>query len=605
MREFLRKCRYFFKYAFFFSLFINILQLTFPVYMLQVYDKVLTSYNVATLYVITIAAVIALAVMSLLSWIRSRLLVRAGVEFDRLLSGDVLHRNLDEAGQPNPEPGASNATLGDVATLRNFLGGSAVFCFFDIPWMPIYFLLIFLLHPALGWVSIAGGIAIFILGVLTERVSRKRLANATTLNSYAHNFTGMAMRNAGIVRSMGMLGNITDRWGKINNAVISLQTNASNGAGLLNSVTSALRMGMQVIIYFVGAYLTVKQECTAGVMIAASIIMGRAVGPISQFMATYRMSINAWNSYNKLDKFLANPKPAPNMALPDPVGEISCENLYFSISGRPVIKGITFRMPAGQSLAIIGPSAAGKSTLCKLLLNLWTPTAGKVRIDRADIKSWNMEKLGPFLGYLPQDVELFSGTVAENIARLGDVDSAKVIRAANLAGCHEMVLNLPRGYDTQMGDAGRALSGGQRQRIGLARALYGDPRIIVLDEPNANLDEEGEASLAKAIINLRQVKATVIMVTHKPQILNLVDNIMVMQDGQVAMCGARNVVLGQLAKMQAEQRAKAQQAAREAQLAKERLEEQRNKLASQQDEPTPPAPKNDGENGETIDAETV
>jgi len=451
--------------------------------------------------------------------------------------------------------------------LRNYLGGSAVFAFFDMPWMPIFYLLIFLLHPYLGYVAVAGGIAIFCLGILQERATSKRIAVANRLNAQAGAFTGSILRNAGIVRSMGMIGNVQERWAKLNHTVIMLQTQASSQAGFLQSITKALRMGMQVLIYAVGAYLTVVHECTAGVMIAASIVMGRAIGPIAMAMGTYKLSINAHGAYKRLDKLFSAEKPAQPMDLPDPVGEISCENLYFSANGRAIIKGVSFRMPAGQSLAIIGPSAAGKSTLCKLLLNLWKPTAGKVRIDRADIQSWNPERLGPFLGYLPQDVELFAGTVGENIARLGPVESEKVIRATSLAGAHNMILAMPRGYDTQIGDGGNSLSGGQRQRLGLARALYGDPRIVVLDEPNANLDEEGDACLHQAILNLKKLKSTVIIVTHKAQILSIVDNIMIMQDGQIAMCGKRDDVLQELAKMQ-----KARQT--EARMRKEKAEQE-------------------------------
>ncbi|MBD5641488.1 MAG: type I secretion system permease/ATPase, partial [Desulfovibrio sp.] len=557
MREFLHKCRYFFKYAFFFSLFINILQLTFPIYMMQIYDKVLTSFSMPTLWVITFAAVIALIVMALLEWIRSRLLVRAGVEFDHMLSGDVLHENLLNASQPGGVQPGGQGTLGDVNTLRNFLAGSAIFAFFDMPWMPIFFLLMFLLHPWLGYVGLAGGVITFFLGILTERATRGRLEKATRASAQASAFTNQVLRNADLVRAMGMIGNVKRRWSGSNDQVILLQTQASSKAGFLQAVTKAFRMGQQVIIYAVGAYLTLIGDCTAGVMIAASIVMGRAVGPIAMAMSTYKLSVNAHGAYKRLDKLFAEEKPAPNMDLPDPVGEISCENLYFAAAGRPIIKGVSFRMPAGQSLAIIGPSAAGKSTLCKLLLNLWKPTAGKVRIDRADIQSWNPEKLGPFLGYLPQDVELFSGTVAENIARMGQIESDMVIRATKLAGAHNMILALPRGYDTQIGNSGNSLSGGQRQRVGLARALYGDPRIVILDEPNANLDEEGDACLHQAILNLRQLKATVIIVTHKAQILNIVDNIMVMQDGQIAMCGRREDVLRDLANMQKARQAKA------------------------------------------------
>ncbi len=572
MQDFLRACRRFFGYAFFFSLFINILQLTFSIYMLQVYDKVLTSFSLSTLAVITIAALICLAVMALLEWIRSRLLVRAGIEFDFLLGERVLKQNLLRAVSPNSGvQREGQGTLRDVQILRNFLGGNAVFAFFDVPWMPIYFILIFILHPMLGMVAVSGGIIVFILGFITERLTRKRLENASRINAHAAAFTGAAVRNGSIVRAMGMIANVSGRWRKMNDLVIRLQTRASRSAGLIHAVSKALRVGLQVAIYAVGAYLTVTHVSTAGVMIAASIVMGRALAPLDQAMATYRQSLEAREAYRRLESLFNNPLEPPSMELPDPVGELSVEGLYFSVGDRQIIKNVSFRMPAGQSLAIIGPSAAGKSTLCKLLLNIWTPLAGKVRIDRADIASWDSEKLGPHIGYLPQDVELFSGSVAENIARLGAVDSQKVIRAAQLAGVHHMILALPRGYDTQIGEYGATLSGGQRQRIGLARALYGDPRIIVLDEPNSNLDEEGEASLLQAIVNLRKLGSTVVLVTHKPNILSIVDNIMVMQDGQIVLCGARQEVLEKLAELQRKQREQAERA----RLVQEALEKKR------------------------------
>ncbi|MBQ7456448.1 MAG: type I secretion system permease/ATPase [Desulfovibrio sp.] len=560
MQEFLQACRYYFRYAFFFSFFVNILQLTFPIYMLQVYDKVLTSFNFSTLVVITIAAVIALGILALLVWIRSRLLVRAGIEFDHMLSRTVLKENLMISGIPTATPHGKNGTLRDVQLLRNFLGGNAVFAFFDLPWMPLYFLLIFILHPLLGWVAVFGGIIVFIMGILTERLTRKRLEVATNLNGQAQIFTGAAIRNAPLVRCMGMIGNIAARWGKRNDLVIHLQTLASRSAGLLHAISRSFRMGLQVLIYAFGAYLAIIHESTPGCMIAASIIMGRALAPLDQAMATYKQSLEALGAYKRLKELLDRPPQQQKMDLPEPVGELTAENLYFAVGNRPIIKGVTFRMPAGQSLAVIGPSAAGKSTLCKLLLNIWRPTSGKVRIDRADIQSWDSERLGPYLGYLPQDVELFAGSVAENIARLGEVDSEKVIKAAKLAGVHEMVLALPKGYDTQIGEAGSVLSGGQRQRIGLARAIYGDPRLIVLDEPNSNLDEEGEASLARAVLNLKQQHATVILVTHKPHILNIVDNILVLQDGQIALCGSRKDVLEQMAKMQKQRQEEAAKA---------------------------------------------
>jgi len=549
-------------------MFVNILQLTFPIYMLQVYDKVLTSYNMSTLAVITAAAVICLAVLACLEWLRSRLLVRAGIEFDRVLSGPVLRENLKNATAPG---GAGNiGSLRDVQNLRNFLGGNAVFAFFDLPWMPIYFLIIFILHPLLGAVALGGGAMVFVLGILTDRLTRKKLETATSLNSHAGTFVAAALRNASIVHSMGMAQAVTKRWDNVNKTVIELQTRASHNAGLLHAASKSLRVGLQVLIYAVGAYLAITHVSTAGAMIAASIIMGRALAPIDQAMGAYKQSLETFAAYKRLKALLDIPPAPPPMELPPPSGALSTESLIFSVQGRNIIKGINFYLPAGQSIALIGPSAAGKSTLCKLLLGVWAPTMGKVRIDGADLATWDMDRLGPHIGYLPQDVELFAGSIAENIARMGEVDAAKVLQAAQIAGVHNLVLQLPKGYDTQIGEHGSMLSGGQRQRIGLARALYGIPRVVILDEPNSNLDEEGEHSLLQALVNLKRANSTVVLVTHKPSVLSLMDNIMVMQDGQIAMIGPRQEVLSKLAAMQQQQQEQARQQQEQAKLLQEK-----------------------------------
>ena len=574
MQEFLRSCRFYFTYTFFFSMFVNILQLTFPIYMLQVYDKVLTSYNMSTLAVITAAAVICLAVLACLEWLRSRLLVRAGIEFDRVLSGPVLRENLKNATAPG---GAGNTgSLRDVQSLRNFLGGNAVFAFFDLPWMPIYFLIIFILHPLLGAVALGGGAMVFVLGVLTDRLTRKKLETATSLNSHASTFVSAALRNASIVHSMGMGNAVSKRWDNVNRTVIELQTRASHNAGLLHAVSKSLRVGLQVLIYAVGAYLAITHVSTAGAMIAASIIMGRALAPIDQAMGAYKQSLETFAAYNRLKTLLDIPPSPPPMELPPPSGTLSTEGLFFSVQGRAIIKGINFSLPAGQSIALIGPSAAGKSTLCKLLLGIWAPSIGKVRIDGADLATWDMDRLGPNIGYLPQDVELFAGSIAENIARMGEVDAAKVLQAAQMAGVHNLVLQLPKGYDTQIGEYGGMLSGGQRQRIGLARALYGIPRVVVLDEPNSNLDEEGEHSLLQALVNLKRANSTVVLVTHKPSVLSLIDNIMVMKDGQIAMIGPRQEVLSKLAAMQQQQQEQARQQQEQAKLLQQQQKQQAN-----------------------------
>ena len=544
MQAFLSLCRRVFGYAFFFSMFVNILQLTFPLYMLQVYDKVLTSYNLSTLWVITGAATICLVVLALLEWIRSRLLVNAGVAFDRMLSGPVLAVNLRNAAQPSQgSAGPAQGTVRDVQLLRGFLGGRAVFAFFDFPWMPLYFAVIFLLHPLLGSIALLGGLVVLGLGLLAERLTRKHLDYATERNGLALSFLGNAMRNAHAARAMGMGERILKRWSLMNDTVLEHQTRASNSAGMLHALVRSLRVGLQVLIYAAGAYLTVTHASTAGVMIVAAIVMGRALAPIDQAMATYKQSLDALGAFKRLKKTLAAPSAPPAMELPAPAGEIAAENVSFTMQGRDLIKQITFSLPAGQSLALIGPSAAGKSTLCRLLLNIWSPTEGTVRLDRADISAWPPEKLGPFVGYLPQDVELFSGTVAENIARLNPIEPEKVVAAARQAGAHAMILALSKGYDTPIGEYGTALSGGQRQRLGLARALYGAPRLVVLDEPGSNLDEDGARALTEAIRQLKATRATLILVTHNPAMLEAVDNIIYLRDGKILLAGDTRKVL--------------------------------------------------------------
>lgn len=552
MNEFIAACKKYFGYAMLFSMFINILQLTFSIYMLQVYDKVLTSYNISTLVVITIAAVVALVALALLEWIRSRLLIRAGVEFDRKLSFPVLDAELRSAAVLNRD--AARGEIRDVQTLRSFLGSNAVFAFFDIPWMPIYFLLIFVLHPALGLTAVMGGLVVFAMGVVSQKIATPTLQEANKANRSAALLLACATRTACAITSMGMIGAVSARWHDLNSQVIRLQTSASRGVGLLHSISKSFRLGLQVLIYAVGAYLAVTHQTTAGVMIAASIIMGRALSPIDQAMGTYKQSLEAWGAYKKIQHTLNNSgNAAQRMELPKPHGALTAEGVSFSVQERPLLQGVSFRLKPGTALAIIGPSASGKSTLCKLLLGVWPLGGGKVRLDGADLASWDSEQLGKHLGYLPQEVELFAGTVAENIARMGPVEPEQVVQAARLAGVHDLVLRLPQGYDTPIGDFGQALSGGQRQRIGLARALYGNPQVIILDEPNSNLDEEGEIRLMQCLTHLRQTGTTIVLVAHKPSLLAAADEILAMQQGRVALYGPRDAVLQKMAEIRQKQ----------------------------------------------------
>ena len=544
MSDFLAICKKVCLYAMLFSMFINILQLTFSIYMLQVYDRVLTSYNASTLAVITLAAVVALAALAILEWIRSRLLIRIGVEFERKLAFPILDTELRMASALRKQP--EQGEIRDVQVLRSFLGSNAVFAFFDLPWMPIYFLLIFVLHPAMGTVAVVGGALVLLFGVLTQRIAAPRLQEANDVNRRAALLLAGATRNAHVIRAMGMISAVGERWHTLNAKVMRLQTSASRRVGLLHSVSKSLRIGLQVAIYALGAYLAITNQSSAGIMIASSIIMGRALAPIDQAMASYKQSLEARSAYRRIRATLKGCNEKERMSLPTPRGELRVEGVAFAMNDAPLLEGVSLHLKPGTTLAIIGPSGSGKSTLCRLLLGIWPPSAGSIRLDGAELASWDSEQLGSFLGYLPQDVELFSGTVAENIARMGKVDAGQVVRAAHLAGVHELILRLPGGYDTPIGEYGQGLSGGQRQRIGLARALYGDPCVLVLDEPNSNLDEEGETRLMQSLLHLRQEGKTIVLVAHKPAILAAADEILAFQVKGAPLYGPRAVILQKL-----------------------------------------------------------
>lgn len=540
MRVFLKKWMKYFVFAGFFSLFINMLNLTFPIYMLSIYDRVLASYSMPTLITITVVALFALMTFGLLDFLRSRLLVMVGVDMDRSLSRPVLAAMLKDAS--SLQKSGYSQGLRDVNVLRNYFAGSAVFAFFDTPWVPIYLAIIYFLHPLMGMVATAGAIVTIVLGICQEILTRKRLQQANMVNGQAQGFINASLRNSEAVRSMGMLSGVVDHWQRKNDEVIKLQTVASRHAGSIQSLMKTVSMSMQVIIYGTGAYLTLHNECTAGIMISSSIIMGRALGPINQAMATWRQTVDARGSYNRLDALVKAIRPDSPMELPDPDGKLDVEGATLVISGRYILRNITFSLQPGEIMGLIGPSAAGKTSLCRVLLGIWPSMGGKVRLCGADVFQWDQEHLGKFVGYLPQDVELFTGTISENIARLGEVDSEKVIEAAKKAGVHDLILHLPNGYDTGIGEAGQILSGGQRQRVGLARALYDNPKLVVLDEPNSNLDDAGEKALMQTLDQLKKEGTTTIVVSHKPTLLANVDKVLMMKAGQVAMFGPRQDV---------------------------------------------------------------
>ena len=541
MKEYLRQIRSHFIYAAFFSFFINILQLTFSVYMLAIYDRVLPSYSMPTLMTLTVGALFAMAVFGLLSFLRSRLLIHSGNWLENRLNDKLLTTMIQDASRIQ-KIGAGNA-LSDLNTLRNFLSGSPIMALFDMPWTPLLLGIMFILHPMMGLVATAGGVAIIILSILQEVLTRKRINDANVINVAGRRFISASLRNAEIINSLGMTGNIVSHWNQDQQQVLQLQTRASRYAGVLQSMTRTLRMSMQIIIYGVGAYLTLRHESTAGIMITASIIMGRALAPIEQGMAMWKQTIEARAAHKRLAALLAVIKETDATDLPAPTGKLDVEGVTLALGGRPILQNVSFSLAKGEALGLIGPSASGKTCLCRTLLGIWPSMGGKVRLDGANVFQWRQEQLGPYLGYLPQDIELFPGTVSENIARMGDLDSEKVIAAAKNAEVHELILKLPMGYDTPIGEGGSTLSGGQRQRIALARALYGNPVFVILDEPNSNLDDLGEKALVQTLLRMKEQGITSIIVSHKPSLLATVDKILMLNNGQVALYGPKDEVI--------------------------------------------------------------
>lgn len=549
LQKALRVCRDSFVFVGLFSMFVNILMLAPSIYMLQVYDRVLSSASESTLIMLTLLLVLVFLVMGGLEVIRSRILVRVGARLDSLLNARLFQamfdRTLRGLGPATSQP------LGDLSNLRQFLTSSGPFAFFDVPWVPVYLLVLFIMHPIFGWLTVGGAALVISLALINEWVTEKPLSSANHLAINAGNYAAANLRNAEVLEAMGMLPRIEERWRKRHDAVLGLQGLASDRAGLLTVGSRMIRLLLQSLVLGAGAWLAIKHIATPGIMIAAMILAGRALAPLDMLVGTWRGFISARTAYRRLSELLQEIPERPHyMSLPPPKGQLDLEQVVATPPGGrvPVLRGVSFSMEGGESLGIVGPSAAGKSTLARVALGIWPLAAGKVRLDGADIAHWNREELGPYIGYLPQDVELFDGTVSENIARFGDVVPEKVVAAAQRAGVHELILQLPQGYDTRIGDGGSVLSGGQRQRIGLARALYGEPVLVVLDEPNSNLDDQGEAALIRSVSHLKQVGTTVLIITHRPSVLSGIDKILVLREGQVQLFGPREKVLAQFAR---------------------------------------------------------
>lgn len=556
-----------------FSAITNLLALVPSLYMLQVYDRVLASRNEITLLMLTLMMLGAYLLMSSLEMMRSFVLVRVGAKFDMLLNKRVytaaFEQNLKRAG------GNAGQALNDLTNLRQFLTGNALFAFFDAPWFPFYIIVIFFFEPWLGLFALCGTAILIVLAVVNERVSRGPLSEANTMALAAGNLATNNLRNAEVIESMGMLPNLMRRWFKLHSRFLNLQAEASQKAGVVGAITKFFQTSLTSLVLGFGALLAVEGRITPGMMIAASILVGRALAPVQQVISVWKSWASTRSAYERLAKLLNdNPERSAGMELPKPQGAVTVESVTAAPPGaqQAVLRGLSFGIVPGDALGVIGPSGSGKSTLARLLVGVWPAVGGKVRLDGADIYSWNKAELGPNIGYLPQDIELFGGTVSDNIARFGEVDAEKVVEAAKRAGVHDMILHLPKGYDTPLGDGGAGLSGGQKQRLGLARAMYDDPALLVLDEPNSNLDEVGEQALVQAVLDMRRRGKTVVLITHRTSIIGATNKLLLLRDGVAQAFGPTEQVLAaiqeanQKAQAQAQAQQQAQQQARQAQL---------------------------------------
>jgi PrtD family type I secretion system ABC transporter len=528
-----------------FSAAMSILALTVSFYMLEVYDRVLTSRSIATLLLLTLIATAGIAVFSALDSLRLRLLVRAGMRVAAALAPQVL-RAMVTLSARNANNAAAKQGLRDVDTLRNFIGSAGLAALFDAPFLVVFLIVLFYLHWAYFMIVLVGGAVLAAIASIDQVLTSRSLGKSITQSIRAHNFAEDGIRNADVLEGNGMSSTFVGRWRDVWTDSLKAALASSDKDTLLMGISKAVRLFIQIALLGVGAMLVLNFHASGGVMIAASILGGRALAPIEAAVSLWKSIVAVRLARNRIVELLARaPKRDEGMKLPAPEGRIVVERAGYAVAGtaRPILANVSFDLAAGESLGIIGPSASGKSTLVRLLVGAWPSMAGSVRLDGADIFAWPRAELSRFIGYLPQDVELFAGTVRENIARLEQGEPETVVAAAKLAGAHEMILSLPNGYDTEIGEAGHKLSGGQRQRIGIARALYGEPRFVVLDEPNSNLDGAGEEALVATLVELKRRAVTVVIVAHRPSILGAIDKLLALRDGTVENFGPRVEVI--------------------------------------------------------------
>lgn len=527
-----------------FSCVINLLTLTPTIYMLQVYDRVLVSHSETTLVFISLMTLFLFCVMAFAEWSRSRLLVRAGVLLDARLSTRVFNASFES--HLSKSGGNPSRAFGDLLNIRQFLTGQGIFAFFDAPWAPIYMMVLFFLHPYLGLVGIVFALIQVALAWFGQRHTNKPVEEAGVALVAAQNYLQGKLRNVELLESMGMVGNLQAAWTKRHESALHAASVAQGITHRMVALSKFIRYSQQSLVLGAGALLVINGDLSPGGMIAANVLMGRALAPIDQIVSGWRNFASARSAFRRLEDLLQeHPERDQALSRVAPTGAMALRNVFASAPGRTdaILKNITMTTLAGSVIAVLGPSGSGKSTLARVLVGIWPDVMGEVLLDGVPISRWDRVELGPHIGYLPQDIELFEGSIAENIARFSELDSEKVIAAARSAGLHEMILRFPKGYDTDIGEAGSLLSGGQRQRIGLARALYGDPALLVLDEPNANLDDVGEQALMRAILELKSKGKTVFIITHRAGAIAAADYLLLLKDGEIVASGPRDAVI--------------------------------------------------------------
>ena len=535
-----------------FSMVANVLMLSPTLYMLQVYDRVMVSRSELTLLAMSLITLFLFCVMAFAEWMRSRVLVRSGVRLDAMLGTRVFNASFEANLAPS---GVSPArSFGDLIQIRQFLTGNGILAFFDTPWTPVYMAVLFILHPMLGWLALFFAAVQGALAWFGHRSTVAPAEEASRASGEASMYLQGKLRNAEVLEPMGMVHNLRPRWAQRHDQAQLLQGRAQALTHRITAWSKFIRYAQQSLALGAGALLVIDGQLSPGGMIAANVLMTRALAPIDMLVGTWRGFIGARGAFGRLEALLAaHPERDPALSRVAPQGAITLREVVAVAPGRaePILKGVNLAVAPGTVTVVLGPSGSGKSTLARCMVGIWPGVSGEVLLDGLPISGWDRNELGPYLGYLPQDIELFEGSIAENIARFGEVSSEKVIAAARSAGLHEMILRFPKGYDTPIGEAGNLLSGGQRQRIGLARAVYGDPVLVVLDEPNANLDDVGEAALVRTVQELKAKGRTVFLITHRPGIVAVADRLLILRNGMVQTEGPRDEVLASMRAAQA------------------------------------------------------